>query len=175
MPMDWALLDFWVLNENQVKVFVVTQGQLQVETLSVSLQDADVQEALNDLANWLITGQGERDYALDLFYDRLFAPLMPLLRGVKGLYLVPHSYLHLIPLHACCIEESWYLCDEFSVAYLPSSSLLPQLSHFITSAASPPSIPTGTRSRFPVIKPRKPPIAPPRTVKKGVPSFLTKS
>jgi len=127
LPADWALLDFWVLDEESVLAFVVTQGELEVELLPVRREDREVQAALRDLRGWAMTGRGGRDDGLGLFYDLLFAPLLPLLRGIKGLYLVPHNYLHLIPLTACHNQHGRYLGEEFAVAYLPSASLLPDL------------------------------------------------
>ena len=132
LPINWALLDFWVLNSEHVKVFIVKRNGFEVETLEFPYKDIKVQKAFDEIEQWRqqrsLFDLGSSDDALSLFYEKLFAPLMQNhLKGINGLYLVPHSYLHLIPLHACCIKKGHYLCDEFALSYLPSASLLPQL------------------------------------------------
>ena len=54
-----------------------------------------------------------------------------MLDGILGLYLVPHGYLHLLPLHAARRQDERtdprFLCDDFLISYLPSAALLPEL------------------------------------------------
>ena len=86
-----------------------------------------VRSALADLRTWRERQGGGRDEALFVWHELLFEPLMPRLRGIKGLYLIPHGFLHTIPLHACAAEERVCLSDVFDLSYLPSASLLPRL------------------------------------------------
>ncbi|MGK7900778.1 MAG: CHAT domain-containing protein [Hormoscilla sp.] len=53
--------------------------------------------------------------------DSIFAP-----QGIKcdRLILVPHRFLHLLPLHAMPLEKGGLLCDRFDVGYAPSCQLL---------------------------------------------------
>jgi CHAT domain-containing protein len=127
LPPDWALLDFWVLNDEEVRVFIVRrEDTLKMEPLGVPLRNAEVQRALGNLMLWH-GGFPAGDDALDTFYHLLWKPLARHLEGVKGVYLVPHGYLHLVPLHACRDEEGELLRNKRALAYLPSASLLPQL------------------------------------------------
>jgi hypothetical protein len=54
-------------------------------------------------------------------YQALIAPLRVHLRG-RHLVLVPHEFLHQLPLHAL-YTGSQYLCDEFTVSYTPSAAV----------------------------------------------------
>lgn len=54
-------------------------------------------------------------------YQALIAPIRAHLRA-RHLVLVPHEFLHQIPLHAL-YNGSQYLCDEFTVSYTPSAAV----------------------------------------------------
>jgi CHAT domain-containing protein/tetratricopeptide (TPR) repeat protein len=135
LPAGWALLDFWRYDERELKVFVLTGEQMRVETVPNPWQH----EEFGDLARaWLRAchggaGPGFDDGVLDYLDALLFAPLRQrgLFDGVRGLYLVPHDDLHLLPLHAARRQDECarvrYLCDDFAISYLPSAALLPQL------------------------------------------------
>jgi tetratricopeptide (TPR) repeat protein/CHAT domain-containing protein len=129
----WAILDFWRTANEEVTVFILTRIGLQVERLNFPVEDQRFSEHLDDLQASLRNPlEHPHDDALYALYLKLFAPLRSLLSklDIHGLYLVPHGYLHALPLHACCWKEKGqrkYLCDEFAVAYLPSAALLPQL------------------------------------------------
>lgn len=122
----WAVLDFWLLGET-MHVFAVTPGGLTLHRTPFPhepLRDTHLR-----LVRSIASPGGEVDQALGELYDHLFAPLIPWLRGrdVRGLYLVPDGGLHALPLHAARSPDGAHLCDEFDVAYLPSSALLPRL------------------------------------------------
>jgi len=127
----WAVVDFWRTENDAFHVFIVTRNDFQVVKLPFPIDSAvggleELRAALRDIKT-----EPKLDGLLDLG-QRLFVPLLPLLRarGVTGLYLVPHSFLHAFPLHAACWYENGthtYLCDAFDVAYLPSANLLPRL------------------------------------------------
>ena len=143
LPPDWALLDFWVLSEAQTWVFVVRPDR-PVEFVDINsfISNAALL-AVNQFHHRLRSPYAPKTYlpvpdllppwefADDLF-EEVFAPLLPYLEGVKGLYLVPHKFWHLVPLHAAwrydpATKEVVFLSDEFAIAYLSSASLLPQL------------------------------------------------
>jgi tetratricopeptide (TPR) repeat protein len=125
----WAILDFWRLNDDTITLFAVTRGELAVHTLPFPINKLrrKLERLLRSLGDPL--GGDRNDEALNDLHAFLFAPLLPWLseRQVHGLYLVPHGFLHALPLHAARTGSDGYLCDEFHVAYLPSAALLPQL------------------------------------------------
>jgi CHAT domain-containing protein/tetratricopeptide (TPR) repeat protein len=135
LPNGWALLDFWRYDERELKVFVLTSDRLRVETVPNPWQ----YEEFRDLAGaWVRAahfgpGAGFDDGVLDYLDALLLAPLRQrgLFEGIRGLYLVPHDELHLLPLHAARRQDESarvrYLCDDFAISYLPSAALLPQL------------------------------------------------
>jgi tetratricopeptide (TPR) repeat protein/CHAT domain-containing protein len=126
----WAVVDFWRSEKDEFHVFIVTRDDFEVVKVPFPIESAKsgfevLLPALRD-----ITTEPNLGGLLDL--GALLQPLVKDLRekGVKGLYLVPHSYLHGFPLHAACWYENdkqTYLCDAFDVAYLPSANLLPRL------------------------------------------------
>jgi CHAT domain-containing protein/tetratricopeptide (TPR) repeat protein len=59
---------------------------------------------------------------LDALGAELVAPLRLMLRGNR-LILVPHGGLHFLPFHALRCEGH-YLCDEFTLSYAPSATVL---------------------------------------------------
>ena len=135
LPSRWALLDFWQVNEHELKVFVLTWDQFRVETLANPDQHEEFLNLANDWLRATYTGPepGFDDSVLDWLDAFLFAPLRQrgLLDGVRGLYLVPHGQLHRLPLHAARRQDERaqvrHLCDDFLISYLPSAALLPQL------------------------------------------------
>src|SRR5262249_6865760 len=117
----------WILSKSSIVVFIVTAGGVETETIRLPEDCKDFWAGLHDMDRWIGHACGERDHALDTFSDILFAPLMPRLRGLRGLYLVPHRHLHFTPMHACRDENGDSLGARLSIAYLPSAGFLPQL------------------------------------------------
>ncbi|MGK2908698.1 MAG: CHAT domain-containing protein [Sphingobium sp.] len=139
LPSDWAILDYWVQDNATVKAYIVTAGGLEVADLTI---DEDFWDGWVEVRDWTRSRHATRDDLLDKCYKSLISPLIPRLRGVEGLYLVPHSLMHDFPLHACRDENGDYLCDRFQTAYLPSSAWLgrlpePALAGSMTSFANP--------------------------------------
>lgn len=129
----WALIDFWQTDKDEFHAFVLTRDDFRVVTLPFPF-DATV-GALNRTIRELrqtATATAPGLEGLNELGTLLFRPLLPMLRekGIEGLYLVPHGFLHRLPLHAARWFEKGalkYLCDEFAIAYLPSANLLPRL------------------------------------------------
>jgi CHAT domain-containing protein/predicted Zn-dependent protease len=134
LPDRWALIDFWRTGDDEFHAFVVFKDDFRVVKLPFSVGKNS--KKLERLAESVrrITDEEPQLEALNDLYGYLFRPLLPLLRekGVEGLYLVPHDFLHLFPLHAALGGQK-YLCDQFAVAYLPSANLLPRLPSLDTS------------------------------------------
>jgi CHAT domain-containing protein len=135
LPSGWALLDFWKFDDRELKVFVLTGDRLRTETVQNPWQHAEFRDLAQAWQRAVHAGAGAGfdDGVLDYLDALLFAPLRQrgLLEGIRGLYLVPHDDLHLLPLHAARRQDERarvrYLCDDFPISYLPSAALLPQL------------------------------------------------
>ena len=130
LPPRWALLDFWISNDEQASVFVVTRDEFRVGPLPLRADDR-VRKAVGQVGRWhdagsSISSVASRPDALELFHDLLFEPLRGHLDGIEGIYAVPHKYLNAIPMHAC-LGEDGYLGEAFQFAYLPSAAWLPRL------------------------------------------------
>jgi CHAT domain-containing protein len=128
LPDRWALIDFWRTGDDEFHAFVLFRDDFQVVRLPFPVEQHA--EKLTRLACSLrqVTDAEPRLEGLDDLYTLLFLPLLPLLKekATEGLYLVPHGFLHPFPLHAARLGTR-HLCDQFAIAYLPSSALLPRL------------------------------------------------
>lgn len=131
LPDDWGLLDFWRMDRETIQVFVLTRSDFQVRSLHVPMEEEPLRSRLVNLGRCIDAASPVgSDEALDDIHHYLLAPLQPLIGGLRGLYLVPHGKLHLLPLHACRKYVNGrfvYLGDEYEIAYLPSARLLPTL------------------------------------------------
>lgn len=130
----WAILDFWRVENERFAVFVITRDDFHVEYVDFPVSDEELKDGPIGLlfATQVPEAPRRTDVLFDL-YGQLFQNPVAKLKawGISGLYLVPHGILHSLPLHCSCYydgqKRTRYLCDDFDVAYLPSSSLLPQL------------------------------------------------
>jgi CHAT domain-containing protein len=55
--------------------------------------------------------------------EELLAPLEPALGDASLVYLIPHSYLHILPLHALSVRGKPFIAER-AVAYAPSAAVL---------------------------------------------------
>ena len=128
---------YWYVKDSRLLAFVVTSGTSQPfcfpypENAGTQLADATTKYLqLYTQANkqW----QDElpkmlQDFATILQIDDLLNHIVNLLPQVERLVLVPHHYLHLLPLHALPICNGHeYLMDRFArgVSYVPSLQIL---------------------------------------------------
>lgn len=130
LPPDWAVVDFWRLENEVVLAFVVTRRGLTCHRLTFPVESKAFSQKLDRLLRSIRHPENAPDdEGLDELGQYLFVPLLDALRreGVRGLYLVPHGYLNALPLHAARWYENRrpvYLCEAFDVAYLPAANLL---------------------------------------------------
>ena len=139
LPPGWVLLDFLRVDEDDLRVFVVTRDRVEPVRLDLARGGEPFRDRLRLLAEQLgdvsrrpegWTRDTERVW--DDLYEHLFRPLEPHLTGCRGLYLVPHGEWHAVPLHAArtrdrATAKHVYLQDRFPVAYLPAAAALPHL------------------------------------------------
>jgi CHAT domain-containing protein len=134
---SWAILDFWRTSEDEVAVFLITRHTFELRKFRFPTSDAKFSHHLDELTTAMHTMHTAGplvalNYIGGYLFPEAFRKELKQ-RGIEGLYLVPHGYLHQLPLHAARFhnparKQTTYLCEEFEVAYLPSASLLPQLS-----------------------------------------------
>ncbi|QDL11571.1 hypothetical protein DP114_30015 [Brasilonema sennae CENA114] len=145
----------WYIFDDCFRVFIITRNNQQPIIWQSSLQD------LEDLQNWkdeylktYTTKKPLWRYQLATKLSKLaeilhindILNLIP--SSCQALILVPHRYLHLLPLHALPIsgEGESYLLDNFSggVRYAPSCQLLK-----LATSGNPSLLPT--RKSFPLL------------------------
>ncbi|MEW5719990.1 MAG: CHAT domain-containing tetratricopeptide repeat protein, partial [Chloroflexota bacterium] len=72
--------------------------------------------------------------------EELLAPLQPALDDASLVYFIPHSYLHLLPLHALSVRGKPFIAER-AVAYAPSAAVLARA--IATAADRPPTVGNG--------------------------------
>ncbi|MBP5974072.1 CHAT domain-containing protein, partial [Brasilonema sp. CT11] len=131
LDQETAIIQFYFFN-NCFRAFIITRHKEQPEIWQSQFQD------LEKLANWtkdyllLYYGDKQRwrhflNDKLSLLAEILHIPeilsLVP--QQCKKVILIPHHYLHLLPLHALPLSSEEYLIDKFpnGVSYAPSCQL----------------------------------------------------
>lgn len=124
---DVALLEY-VVGEGEVAVFVLRRDGLQAQ--SVAQRATDLQARV-ELLRGLIAREKGDEWRLpaESLYGVLIRPLEEAgwLRGVRRLYLVPHSILHYVPYAALPSAKgpnAPLLIDAYEVTYLPAAAAL---------------------------------------------------
>ena len=124
-----AILSFYTTS-NDTHIFVLRQNQIALHTCtdqdSNTLQSWIINNWLNpyveDNSNWkskissFLTELAQRLKLTDLINHHL--------TGIDELILVPHLFLHQIPIAALPIAEGQYLGDKFLIRYTPSCQVL---------------------------------------------------
>src|SRR5262249_53917357 len=64
LPRNWALLDFWVLGSERVRVFLITQGGLEVIPLNVPAVELLQRGPLMDLMHWFAEAEQTPEHGL---------------------------------------------------------------------------------------------------------------
>ncbi len=113
--------------------FVISRSRIQVVPLP-ELDQAELDSLSATWANWVDSGAMWSEPLIRTNIPRflrrlgrcLLRPLLPVLRQLRTqrLILVPHRFLHRIPLHACPIDFETCLIDLYEVSYAPSLSIL---------------------------------------------------
>src|SRR5262249_17257555 len=92
-----ALIEY-VIAEDTLEIFVVTAGELRAK--AVPIRVADLQKKVEFLRDVLLRkNTDEWRPPAESLYQTLIAPIEAegWLRGIKNLYIAPHSFLHYLP------------------------------------------------------------------------------
>jgi CHAT domain-containing protein len=102
-------------------LFAVTHNELQVHDIGLSPNDLRPRQLNSVVERHFLQPQIRRS-----LYDRLIAPVEPLLQGKRRIYLVPHGPLHYIPFQALLAPDGEPLLRENGpqLVYAPSGTLL---------------------------------------------------
>ncbi|RCJ21661.1 hypothetical protein A6S26_23070 [Nostoc sp. ATCC 43529] len=135
---DTAIVEWYITttSDTAFETFIITQNSLQ--RLEIS-NEANVRKAFLNWFKEYLKGYSEAKNnwknSLPSFLCRLaeilhvehILKLVP--ENCSRLILIPHTGLHLVPLHALPLANGDFLCDRFSknVSYAPSCQLLQQL------------------------------------------------
>ena len=125
---NFALVSISMLPES-VLFAVLRSGRDAPELCRVSLSQNDLQSRYLDSYEEEILNRNpfqKKDFLRHEWQnlgDKLFAPLVSLLYGVKYVYFLPNGVFHNLPLHALTIDGEPFI-KHWGVAYAPSISVL---------------------------------------------------
>ncbi len=105
----------------QTLLFAVTRDRIELHILDLPLNALRPRQLDNIVELRFLKAAMRRT-----LYDRLIAPVTPLLAGKRRLYLVPHGLLHYVPFQALLTPEGETLLrdDGPQLVYAPSATLL---------------------------------------------------
>ena len=134
---DWALIEYFihrgqlsalVVRCNEVQTFVRLTDQARltetVERFGFQIARKITRAAAGGDDDSRLLKAAQRE--LRSLYEMLIAPLLPSLRGVRRLVIVPHGLLHTLAFHALWDGER-HLIQQYEVVYSPSASVLQSL------------------------------------------------
>ncbi|MBS1997687.1 MAG: CHAT domain-containing protein, partial [Cyanobacteria bacterium SZAS LIN-2] len=140
---DTCLVEFYFPKE-YLLVSAVTSAS-EAPLTHVILEDETLESLREDLATFLEMSSTEGwEVPVSLckrLYNKLLGPLVSQLPPfVKRLVLVPHGALYHLPFSALH-DGSGYLCEKYSVSYVPTVSLIPILSKQRSEKSQPETLP----------------------------------
>jgi CHAT domain-containing protein len=126
----------WYITNTSFETFIITRDSLQRLEVSNAAEQMDaVVDWVNEYRKAYYQTKDEWQNSLASRLSRLaeilhledILTLVP--RTCSRLVLIPHTYLHLVPIHALPVASGNFLCDIFSgsVSYSPSCQLLQQV------------------------------------------------
>jgi CHAT domain-containing protein/tetratricopeptide (TPR) repeat protein len=118
------ILAFIVSSDNKINLWQSTETDLQtfIETVDNYLQlyysDNGKQEWIKQLPNLL------QSFSQTLHLNEIINLIPP---NCQRLIIIPHRFLHILPIHAFPISEDKVLQDKYTVQYAPSCQLLQRI------------------------------------------------
>ncbi|SDH75750.1 CHAT domain-containing protein [Propionivibrio dicarboxylicus] len=117
LPPDHAIVSYYYDSQN-LYAFVFEAKQIQ----AVKLERADLESEIQSFRQAIEQFSDDYPAIGKKLYDRLVAPLLPLIRNSK-LIIAGHGKLHYLPF-AALFDGSEFLIDRYQLTYLPSASTL---------------------------------------------------
>ncbi len=125
LPEDMALLEYFV-TDRETLVWSITRTQVDIVRLPI--RAARLTELVSDFRRRLAARAAPQEVASSArqLYEAVFAPATRLLTQ-KRLLIVPHGVLHYVPFAAFQSQDGRWLVEDYTVALLPSASVLKYL------------------------------------------------
>ncbi|CAN5382558.1 hypothetical protein BH09SUM1_BH09SUM1_03230 [soil metagenome] len=117
---DTRLVIYHMLPD-QCVIWLLGPTDLQLFQVPVSAK-----ELTDEVASARVSLQNVEDSSAQMktLADKLIAPILPSLAGVKRIGIVPHQQLHTLPFAALPTGPNEYLVDRVALFYAPSASVL---------------------------------------------------
>jgi CHAT domain-containing protein len=119
-----ALVEFYTLPDKFI-AFVLQSGEKEPAVAQVPMSQDQLLRHVQNYWREVVeySGRGDIGQRWQELAGPLLADVLPLLDRAELVYLVPHSLLHYLPLHALRVDGE-YLIDRFPIAYAPSAAVL---------------------------------------------------
>jgi CHAT domain-containing protein len=122
---ETALIEFFTLEE-EIAAFVLRSDKDAPLVFSLPISGKRLLhrylEPYNDEILHRIPGRNREHSWLDLGAE-LLTPLLGELEGIELIYIIPHGWLHLLPLHALTVQKKPFIAHK-AVVYAPSAAVL---------------------------------------------------
>ncbi|MEM8534266.1 MAG: CHAT domain-containing protein [Chloroflexota bacterium] len=129
LPPETTLVSYWMGFDRSL-AFVISPDQSHTIELSPTLKE--IEQYISQLRSVLIEappGQKQRESEAAVWlHEQLIAPIQPYVH-TSGLAIIPHASLHYLPFAALSDSNGNMLVDTFTLALLPSASMLRFLQH----------------------------------------------
>src|SRR5262249_19481 len=142
-----ALLEFMVA-EDKTYLLVMTksgagdQGPVDLKVYTVEIKSKDLTERTKDFRQMLATEDNRFIKPAHELYDLLLKPAGEQLRGKTRLVIVPDGPLWELPFQALQTTQNRYLIEESAIFYVPSLTVLREMTKSRSQGAKPAAAPT---------------------------------
>ncbi len=115
-----ALIEYFT-TEKITFIFVVRPEDEKPIVHEVNLTEEKLKESMHNLSE--NTGKELPD-SFHRLSEQLIHPFLEDVKGYDTLYLVPHGWLHYLPLHALKCADDKYLIEKYKIVYSPSATVI---------------------------------------------------
>ncbi|KAF5434444.1 Tetratricopeptide (TPR) repeat containing protein, partial [Candidatus Methanophagaceae archaeon] len=118
-----AILEYYVLKD-RLLIFLVNQNSKEPEVYSKEVDKNLLKQKCYNLISTIENRSAESlDMLLSEMSSYILDPVVDALKGLEHIHIVPHSFLHELPIHALPLDGQ-AMIDRFSISYSHSASVL---------------------------------------------------
>ena len=128
VPDGWAALHFKIINSKEAVIIIITKKVDEAEANAVK---RDIKGVLAAFTKWNQNNKNRKDHEILKELCRaigaMLEPIVQKLESLKidKLILIPHGFLHRVPIHAAIIKDEKMFFQKFQCIFLPSWALAP--------------------------------------------------
>lgn len=117
-----AVLEYWA-GDDVLVIWVIKKKSIDAKTVDVSKKRLlrEIQGCRNALN---IQFSELTHTTLTTLYKHLIQPILPEIKNVSKLTIIPHASLHFLPFQALQADRAKFLIEDYVISYAPSASVL---------------------------------------------------